>query len=79
MPNAASQSAHCLFEHRVEYRREVAGRGIDDLQHFGGRGLLFQRLAKRIFAFLTARHVGHGPNQPNSQSGRVANWYGPIL
>ena len=22
------------------YRREVAGRGVDDLQHLGGRGLL---------------------------------------
>jgi len=30
----------CLFEHRVEHRGEVAGRGIDDLQYLGGRGLL---------------------------------------
>src|SRR5262249_45485561 len=30
------------FEHRVEHRGEVAGRGIDDLQHLGGRGLLLQ-------------------------------------
>ena len=37
---------HRLFEHRVEYRREVAGRGIDDLQYLGGRGLLLQRLAR---------------------------------
>src|SRR5215471_11848186 len=29
----------CLFEHRVEHRREVARRGIYDLQHLGGRGL----------------------------------------
>ena len=35
-----------LFEHRVEHRREVAGRGIDDPQHLGGRGLLLQRLAR---------------------------------
>ena len=33
-----------LFQYRVEHRREVAGRGIDDLQHLGGRGLLLQRL-----------------------------------
>src|SRR5215471_8077964 len=26
-----SAQPHCLFEHRVEDRREVAGRGIDDL------------------------------------------------
>ena len=37
---------HCFFEHRVEHRREVAGRRIDDLQHLGRRGLLLQRLAR---------------------------------
>jgi len=31
-----------LFQHRVEYRRQIAGRGIDDLQYLSGRGLLFQ-------------------------------------
>ena len=31
---------HRLFEHRVENRGEVAGRGIDDLQYLGGCGLL---------------------------------------
>ena len=35
-----------LFQHRVEHRREVAGRGIDDLQYLGGRGLLLQCLAR---------------------------------
>src|SRR5262249_824639 len=29
-----------LFQHRVEHRREVAGRRIDDAQNLGGRGLL---------------------------------------
>ena len=29
-----------LLENRLEYRREVARRRIDDLQHLGGRGLL---------------------------------------
>ena len=29
-----------LVEHRIEDRREVTGRGIDDLQYLGGRGLL---------------------------------------
>ena len=33
-----------LFEDRVEHRRKVAGRRVDDLQHLGSRGLLFQRL-----------------------------------
>jgi hypothetical protein len=35
---------HRLFEHRVEHRREVAGRGVDDLQDLGRRGLSGQRL-----------------------------------
>jgi hypothetical protein len=40
-----------LFEHRIEHWREIAGRGIDDLQHFGGRSLLFERLVTLGFAF----------------------------
>ena len=35
---------HRLFQHRIEHRRQIAGRGVDDLQHLGGRGLLIQRL-----------------------------------
>ena len=48
-PEVAERSvakAHSLFEHRVEHRREVAGRGVDDLQHLGGRGLLLQRFGE---------------------------------
>ena len=39
---------HRLLQHRVEHRRKVAGRGIDDAEYFGGRGLLFQRFARLI-------------------------------
>ena len=46
MPKAALAQPHCLFQHRVEHRREIAGRGVDDLQHLGGRGLLLQCLAR---------------------------------
>ena len=42
----APQSRVRLFQDRVEHRREVAGRGVDDLQHLGGRGLLLQGLAR---------------------------------
>ena len=42
------------FEHRVEHRREIAGRGIDDPQHLGGRGLLFQRFGQFGGALLDA-------------------------
>ena len=35
-----------LLQYRVEYRREVAGRRIDDLQDLGCRGLLLQCLAR---------------------------------
>ena len=36
----------CLLQDRIEHWRKVAGRGIDDLQYLGGRGLLLQRLAR---------------------------------
>src|SRR6516162_655260 len=32
-----------LLQDRVKYWREISGRGIDDLQHLGGRGLSVQR------------------------------------
>ena len=35
-----------LIKDCIEHRREIAGRGIDDPQHIGGRGLLLQRLAR---------------------------------
>ena len=35
-----------LIQYRIEYRREVTGRGVDDLQYLGGRSLLLQCLAR---------------------------------
>src|SRR3954463_7550516 len=35
-----------LLQYRFKYRCKLAGRGVDDLQHLGGRSLLFQRLAR---------------------------------
>src|SRR5262249_45343609 len=35
-----------LFEHCIEYRREVAERRVNDLKDFGTRGLLCDRLGK---------------------------------
>ena len=35
-----------FLQYRVKHRRKLAGRGIDDLQHLGGRGLLLQGLAR---------------------------------
>ena len=43
-PEAGLAQPHRLFQHRVEHRGEIAGRGIDDPQHLGGRGLLVERL-----------------------------------
>jgi hypothetical protein len=34
-----------LFKHCIEHGRQVAGRGVDHLQHLGHSYLLFQRLA----------------------------------
>ena len=39
-----------LFEHRLKHRRQVTRRGIDGLQHLGGRGLPLQRLVALGFA-----------------------------
>ena len=33
-----------FFQNRIKHRRQIAGRGVDDLQHLGCRSLLFQRL-----------------------------------
>ena len=38
--------AHRLFQHRVEHRGKLAGRGVDDLQDFGGCGVLLTRFGK---------------------------------
>jgi hypothetical protein len=38
---------HRLVEHRVQDRREVAGRGLDGLQDFGCRGLRLSPVATR--------------------------------
>src|SRR5215471_14440620 len=35
-----------LSQYSVEDRREVAGRGVDDAEDFGGRGLLLQGLTR---------------------------------
>src|SRR5215813_4494522 len=35
-----------LFQYRLEHRREIARRGIDDLQYLGGCGLLLQCFAR---------------------------------
>ena len=46
MAERSLAETHSLFENCVKNRAKVAGRGIDDLQHLGGRGLLLQRLAR---------------------------------
>ena len=42
--------AQRLVQYCVEHRCEITGRGIDDLQHLGGRGLPLQRLVAFDFA-----------------------------
>ena len=43
---SCAASASNFFEHRVEDRSKIAGRGIDDLQYLGSRGLLLQCLPR---------------------------------
>src|SRR5262249_19302040 len=45
-PHGSVAQAVRLLQYRVEDRDEIAGRGIDDLQHLRGRGLLLQCLAR---------------------------------
>src|SRR5262249_14100801 len=40
--------AHRVFQHRLEYRLQLARRTADDLQHLGGRRLLLQRFAQLV-------------------------------
>ena len=40
-----------FFQYRVEHRREITGRGIDDPEHLGRRRLLLLRLVTLSFAF----------------------------
>ena len=42
-PIDAIAEAGGVFQHGIEHRREIARRGIDDLQYLGGRGLLVAR------------------------------------
>ena len=42
--------AHRSFQHRIEDRCGIAGRGVDDLQYLGRRGLLLQCLVTLGFA-----------------------------
>src|SRR5262245_1173589 len=41
-------NAHCIGQHRLEHRLQLAGRAADDLKHVGSGGLLLQRLAQLV-------------------------------
>jgi hypothetical protein len=43
-PARGIAQAQRFLEHRLEHGCQFAGRGIDDLQHLGSRGLLSERL-----------------------------------
>jgi len=45
-PERRLAQAQRFLQYRVENGGKVAGRGIDDPQHLGGRSLLFERLAR---------------------------------
>jgi len=42
----STAETHRPFQHPFKHRRQVTGRGVDDGKHFGGCGLLLQRLAR---------------------------------
>src|SRR5947208_8673702 len=64
MPVGRAAEPHRLFEHGVEYGSEVAGRAVDNLQHLGGRGLLFERFAQGALALLALGDVADRADQP---------------
>jgi hypothetical protein len=51
VPVGGPTKTHRPFEHRIEHRREIAGRRIDDLQYLSARGLLSERLVSFGSAF----------------------------
>ncbi len=68
-----------LFQHCVEYRREVARRGIDDLQHLGGRGLLIEGFLKLPFALLALGHIADCADQPHRPAALVTHRHRMVL
>jgi hypothetical protein len=40
LPERSVAEARCLFQHRIEHRREVTWGGVDDAQNIRGCGLL---------------------------------------
>ena len=67
------------LDHRLEDRRQIAWRAVDDLQNLRGRGLPFQRLAQRLLGFLALGDVADRPYQPDSPAGPVARRQTVIL
>src|SRR5271166_6427291 len=47
-PVSSAAQGMRLFQYHVEDWGEIAGRGVDDLQHLGSRGLLLQCLARLV-------------------------------
>ena len=53
--------AQCFVEHRLEYRRKIAGRVVDDPQHLGRRGLPFARRSQLCLKSVnTCLHLSEG-------------------
>src|SRR5665213_1475739 len=45
-PTRRSTQGMRLVQYRIEHRGEIAGRGVDDAEHLGRRGLLFERFLR---------------------------------
>src|SRR5436190_12685138 len=76
---AVSSAAKCvrLFQDSVEHRGEVAGGGVDDPQHLGGRGLLIERFGEFSFAI---GECSFTVGKPASQLGGLAlEIAGPVV
>src|SRR6516164_3714495 len=45
-PGVRSAERVCVVQNGFEHRGEIAWRGVDDAENFGGCGLLFERLPR---------------------------------
>ena len=70
---------HRPLDHRLEDRRQIAGRAVDDLQNLRGRGLLLQRLAQRLLGFLSLGNIADCADEAHRPAAFIAHRQGVIL
>ena len=78
-PISAPHSRAAVSTSGVQHRLQIEGRAADDLEHLAGRGLVFERLAQRLFGRFTVADIGDRSGQPNRAAGGVAHRHRAVL